>query len=124
MTRVERHVVQDWLEDLTTLWQNRDVEGALALFDNCSVYLETPFSINAALEPGGISRLWSEVHNQTDVRVSTAILVIDESAAACSYEARMNINGTPHHSSGIWVIHFADGQCVEFRQWFMIDPGV
>jgi hypothetical protein len=122
MSHLTTDFIDGWLSDLISAWTSRDVAAALALFDTCEVYQENPFSTNAAMEAGGVERLWQEIIDQRHITITTRTLCHGPTSAVVAYEARMVVEDRNHHSSGIWHIAFRDQRCTEFHQWFMVNP--
>jgi len=112
---------QHWLDAYGRAWETRDPQAAAQLFAEAATYQETPFD-----EPlrgrAAIVAYWSEVpRTQEQIRFGHKILSTKEHTGIAHWWAsfvRLPAK-SPVALNGIFVVTFdANGQCVEFREWW------
>nr|WP_321441113.1 nuclear transport factor 2 family protein [uncultured Hyphomonas sp.] len=109
---------EQFAQQVATAWERQDVSAAVALFEASELYLEDPFATNAASRDDGIRSLWEATLLQSNIKIETTLMALDQNAAVVRYDAEYTTETGNHQTSGIWCLEFRAKKCVKFRQWF------
>ena len=112
---MDREFVEQWLNDLKTFWENKDVEKVTALFKSTTFYQETPF-----LEPfttfEEIKKEWQHIKGQNIKEIEFKILAIDDKTVIVEWIFKRDLE----EFDGIYEIKFnRDRECIYFKSWEM-----
>ncbi|MBQ8193504.1 MAG: hypothetical protein IJZ46_05485 [Bacilli bacterium] len=108
--------IEQWLNKLKESWFNKDIEGAVSLFNKTTFYQETPFMIPyATIEE--ITEEWQHIKNENIQNIQFKILAIDEYVAIVEWILIQN----DEEYDGIYEIKFNENlECIYFKSWEMI----
>lgn len=107
--------VEQWLCNLKEYWFNKDIDGAVSLFNKTTYYQETPF-----MEPyttiEEISKDWQHVKDKNIQNIEFNILAIDNNTLVVEWKLKQN----DEDYDGIYEIKFDEElNCVYFKSWEM-----
>ncbi len=119
--------LQQWVEDYGRVWEEKDVEGAAALFAEGCVYRDQPFG-----EPhhgrDGVRAYWAGVTSTQEnarVRFGMPIAADDRRHAAVEFWVTMTNFGTEVTLTGILFLRFdGEGRCEELREAWHFTEGI
>ncbi len=128
MARIDRDVVQRWLDAYVHAWRTYDPAEIGALFSEDAVYYYGPYD-DPVEGREAIVQSWVE-EDQRDppgtYDAHYAPLVIEGNTAITNGRSRyFEADGTTFKKEfdNIYLIRFNDnGECVEFREWYMQKP--
>lgn len=112
--------IKKWLENLKKYWLEKNIEGAVSLFEHTTFYQETPF-----MEPfttiEEIKEEWQHVQNEQIESIEIILLVCQENRAIAEWKLKQN--GICY--DGIYEIKFDnDYNCIYFKSWEMEEPQI
>ena len=113
---MNKHYAQNWLNNLKEFWFGKDIESAVSLFKNTTIYQETPF-----MEPyttmEEINEEWQHVKNENIQNIEIKLLAIDGYTVIAEWFLKQN----NEEYDGIYEIKFNDNlECIYFKSWEMI----
>ena len=107
--------VEKWLNKLKKYWFNKDIDGAVSLFNKTVYYQETPF-MKPYTTIDEISDEWQHVKNEDIQYIDFKILSIDNNTVIVNWLLKQN----NEDYDGIYEIKFDDDMnCVYFKSWEM-----
>lgn len=113
---MDRVFVEKWLNKLKEFWFNKDVEGAVSLFNKTTFYQETPF-MNPYTTLDEIRGEWQHIKNENIQNIEFKILAIDNLTIIVQWILKQNNKDY----DGIYEIKFNDDlECVYFKSWEMM----
>ncbi len=107
--------VEKWLNKLKEYWFNKDINGAVSLFNKTVYYQETPF-MKPYTTIDEISEEWQHIKNEDIQYIDFKILAIDNNTVIVNWLLKQN----NEDYDGIYEIRFDDDlNCVYFKSWEM-----
>ena len=116
--------VRSWLDAYRRVWEEKDADGAAALFADGSTYRSNIFE--AAHEgPEGVRRYWLDVtRSQERVRVRIGEPFGEGDRVAAEFWTTMTVDGADSTLGGILLLEFdGDGRCRALREYWHVQPG-
>lgn len=118
--------IDDWIAAYGRVWEERDADGAAALFSDNAVYRDHPLG-----EPhtghDGVRAYWTGVtsaQESVSVRFGAPIVSADERRAAVEFWVTMLNGGEEVTLTGILFLRFAgDGRCEDLREAWHFEAG-
>lgn len=112
---MNKQFAENWLDKLKSYWFNKDIEGAVSLFQNTTYYQETPF-----MEPyttlDEIKEEWQHIENENIHDIKFKILAIDGYTIIIEWHLLQN----DEEYDGIYEIKFNKNlECAYFKSWEM-----
>jgi SnoaL-like domain len=112
--------LDSWLQRFARAWEERDPDGAAALFSERGSYRETPFD-----EPlrgaEAIRAYWSHLPPaRSDIRFAYELLAVTEQWGMAHWHGSYTPvdRATPLELDGILLVSLDDdGRCEDFREW-------
>lgn len=107
--------VEQWLNKLKECWFNKDIDGAVSLFNKTTFYQETPF-MNPYTTIGEIEKEWKHVKDENIQNIEFKILAIDNNKVIVNWILKQN----NEDYDGIYEIKFNNNlECIYFKSWEM-----
>lgn len=109
-------MIDSWLQQFKSYWENHDIDGVLSLFDADVEYWETPFQKLTGL--GDVKSEWSAIDRQSDIKLNTSIFSEQHNQSTVKWNLTyINESNEHKHWSGAYLIKLnEDGKCVYFLQ--------
>jgi len=112
-----------WLDRYRQAWEQRDPDGAAALFTENAAYHEMPFDAPKAGR-AGIREYWAQVTaDQRDIAFDSSVVAVNGPTGVARWSARFTLasNGARVELDGIFVLTFEPGNlCSELREWWHV----
>ena len=119
---IDHATVTEWLNAYVDAWKTYDPQAIGNLFAEDSIYSYNPFDENPIRGRDAIIAEWLEnpdAPGTFDAHYEP-IAVDGNLAVANGRTSYTEANGTTEVFDNIFVLRFNDeGQCVEFREWYM-----
>jgi len=119
--------LQTWVEGYGRAWEEKDADGAAALFTEDCVYRDQPFG-ERHHGRDGVREYWTGVTSTQEnarVRFGTAVIGEDRRHAAVEFWVTMRNFGSEVSLAGILFLRFdADGLCEELREAWHFTEGL
>lgn len=112
---MDRNFIEQWLDKLKSCWFNKDIDGAVSLFEKTIYYQETPF-----MQPyttfDEIKKEWEHIKDQDIKQIKFTILAVEDKTVIVEWLFKRDIK----EFNGIYEIRFNDNcECIYFRSWEM-----
>lgn len=112
--------VKKWLKTLEKYWFEKNIEGAVSMFDHTIFYQETPF-MEAFTTLEEIREEWQHVKNERIEAIEITLLALQGTTAIAHWTLKQN--GICY--DGIYEIKFDDCyNCIYFKSWEMEEPKI
>lgn len=111
--------VSDWVQAYRRVWEERDAEGAAALFTDDATYRSLIYE--APHEgPAGVREYWTAVTaDQRDITVRMGRPFVDENRVTVEFWTTMTAGGAPVTLAGCLLLEFGeDGRCRRLREYW------
>jgi hypothetical protein len=120
MSASQASALSTWLDGYRRVWEEKDPEGAAALFTEDGTYAWGPYE-----EPlrgrAAIRERWAEVTAaQSDVSFASEPLgTTDDGGGIAHWSCSFNVEALRIDLDGIFIVTLTeDGLCSEFREWW------
>jgi ketosteroid isomerase-like protein len=120
---VSRQSVNQWMGELKSAWESKDVERALRLFTRTEYYYERPFKAGTTQED--YRGYWKDIVGLQDIRLDYSIVAVEGDVACVHWQNwfREAPDSKITQLDGMFVIEFdQEGYCRIFRQWWFMNP--
>lgn len=112
---MNKEFIEQWLWKLKKYWFNKDIDGAVSLFNKTTFYQETPF-MNPYTTIDEIEKEWQHVKDENIQNIEFNILAIDNNKVIVNWILKQN----NEDYDGIYEIKFDEElNCVYFKSWEM-----
>jgi ketosteroid isomerase-like protein len=104
----------DWVDTLTKLWQQKQVNEIVALFADDCEYFKTPFKKVAGIE--NIKKQWQAILAMKDMRVHCPTIVGRNDHIFANYELQFD----GKQQSIALELKIKNGKCIFLKQWTVV----
>ncbi len=112
---MNKEFVEQWLNKLKKCWFNKDIDGAVSLFNKTTYYQETPF-IEPYTTIEEIRKEWQHVKDEKIQNIEFNILAVDNDTLIVEWILKQN----DEDYDGIYEIKFDNElNCIYFKSWEM-----
>lgn len=111
-----------WLDRYKHAWEQRDPDGAAALFTENAAYHEMPFDVPKAGR-AGVREYWAAVTaDQRDVVFESHVIAVDGPTGVARWSAKFKLasNGARVELDGVFILAFENELCRELREWWHV----
>lgn len=121
LSNLTREDIVKWMEQFKTGWVEKRKDTVLQLFEKTEKYYERPFKPGTTMEE--IETYWHDIDELSDITLDYDIVAIDGNTVCVHWDNKYSYNGENYHLDGIYTIIFNDNkECVEFHQWWFMEP--
>ncbi len=121
--RMDRRVMDSWVEELRLAWEQADAARAGALFTPDARYHSHPFQ-PPHVGRAAIEAYWSmATSRQSDVQVRMGRPLVDGDRAVVEWWTVMIDGDAETTDTGALVLEFADERCTNLREYWNLTEG-
>lgn len=109
-----------WLNNLKSIWTNKDTRSLNEILSDNIEYFEKPFEKPFTTKSSIIDKWEQDLQNQEEIAFDYEIIHQDEKQCVTNWKASFTIGIEKYNYNGIFLIKLDDeNRCIFFKQWTM-----